>query len=507
MNPGDQSGWKWKGLAGHRMLKIGIAYLVVAWVIIQVAEVILPSLRLPEWSVTLVVVMAVLGLPLALFLGWASSGREKAAAIADQRSIAVLPFADMSEGADQAYFCEGMAEEIINDLVRVERLNVASRTSSFSYRNSDLNAVQIGRELNVGSILEGSVRKAGNRLRVTAQLIGVQDGYHLWSERYDREFDDVFEIQDEIARNIVKALRIRLSPEETRAMALPMNCTPAAYEHYLKGRHQFHRFGRRNLEAAVSWFEKALEECETFAPAYAGLADALSHIYMFLDARDEYRTRALENAERALELDPDSPETRTSIGLARMLVNDFESSERAFLKALELNPESFDAHYLYARMLWTQGRLDEAIEQFGIATDLNPEDYQSPNLLVSLLRGRDDARARRYSEIAVRRSLAQLEREPDDIRAMYLMTGALVRLGREDEAIHWAERAVTLQPTSDTYYNVACTYVLMGRHDRALDMLEAAAMQGKNYAWMANDPDLEPLRGHPRFEAVLETIR
>lgn len=509
MSAGGKNDGGWKKLVGSKLLKIGVGYPLVAWFVIQIAEVILPALRLPEWTVTLVIALVILGYPIALILGWASSSERKTTekVAVDERSIAVLPFLDMSQDADQAYFCEGMAEEIINDLVKVGRLKVASRTSSFSFRDSDQDAIQIGRDLNVASILEGSVKKAGNRLRINAQLVNVKDGYQLWSERFDREFNDVFEIQDEIARSIVRTLEIQLTPQEAAAMSLPISCSPAAYKSYLKGRHEFNKFGRRGLEAAVTWFEKVLEECDTFAPAHAGLADALSHIYMFQDARDEIRQRAIKNAERALELDPDSAETHTSLGLARMLVDDLEGSERSFRKALELNPNASEAHHMYARMLWSGGRHEEAKTQFKLATELNPDDYQSPNLLVSLMRDNVDDQAIRYAEISVQRSLAQLEREPDDVRAMYLMAGSMILLGRNDEAIEWAERAITMQPASDSYYNVACVFVMLDDHDRALEMLEQANLRGRNYAWMINDPDLAPLRGHPRFEAILEKVR
>jgi len=500
----------WSRIAGSKLLRIVIAYPVVAWVVIEVSEVMLPRLGLPDWTVTLVVALAILGFPIALFLGWAASRDAGATSLAtaDRHSIAVLPFVDMSEDQDQAYFCEGMAAEIINDLVKVGRLKVASRTSSFSYRNTDLDACQIGRELNVASILEGGVRKSGRRLRVTAQLIDVNNGFHLWSERYDRELVDVFDIQDEIAHSIVRALKVRLTAEEAEAMALPVACTPEAYEYYLKGMHEFHGFGRRSLEAALKWFERSLEECDVYAPSYAGMANALAFIYMFQDANPEYSRRAGELAERAVELDPASAEAHTARGITRLLERQFEASEQSFQRALALNPELFEAHHQYARMLWTSGRADEAVREFRRATELNPDDYVSPNLMVSLLQdGQHDAEARHYAELAVTRAERWLERHPYDARALYLGSGSLIMLGRRSEAEQWAEKAITMQPTTDTFYNAACTYARLGQLERAIDLLERADMKGRNYDWMVRDPDLFALKGHPRFEKLLETLR
>lgn len=498
-------------LVGSKLARVALGYPVVAWVVLQVGEIVVPELSLPDWTLRLLIVMALLGYPIALLLAWAAMrSPATASTVAPPASgtIAVLPFADMSPDSDHAWFCEGIAEEVINDLVKVASLKVVARTSSFSFRNSELDARQIGRELGVSSILEGSVRKAGDRVRINAQLIDVSNGYHLWSQRYDRDMCDVFAVQDEISRSIVEALRVAITPEEQRAMALPKHCSVEAWEHYLKGRHQFHRFGRRGLEAARRWFERALEECDTFAPAYAGMADCLSQIYLYLDARKEYREQAVSYAERALELDPQSAEAHVAMGFASTIMQDTASAEASFRRALELDPDSFEAHYQYGRMLWTADRQPLSLQHMQRAVEVKPDDYQAAGLLVGMLRGAGHEKEQlKYAEITVERALAHLPNEPDDVRAMYLLSGALAVLGRKDEAREWAERAIAVSPTTETYYNTACTYASLGDVQRALDLLERSDMQGSNYQWVVRDPDLDPLRDEPRFHAIVERLK
>ncbi len=211
------------------------------------------------------------------------------------RSIAVLPFADMSSAKDQDYFCEGIAEEIINALTKIDALQVASRSSAFAFKGKNQDIRQVGEQLNVATIMEGSVRKAGNRLRITAQLIKVADGYHLWSERYDRDLEDVFAVQDEIAASIVKALRVVLTDEEKRAIERPHTDNVEAYEFYLRGRQFFYQFREKGLQFARRMFSRAIEIDPGYARAYAGIADCSSQLYKYWDAS----AANLEQAESA----------------------------------------------------------------------------------------------------------------------------------------------------------------------------------------------------------------
>src|SRR5205085_239883 len=252
--------------------------------------------------------------------------------VASAKSIAVLPFTNMSADAENEYFTDGMAEEIINALSKIQSLRVASRTASFAFKGKSEDIAEIGRKLRVSTVLEGSVRKMGNKLRITAQLVNVADGYHLWSERYDRELEDVFAIQDDISQAIVKSLRLILSEDEQRAIekggARTVNVQ--AYDFYLRGRQFFHQLSRKTLEYAKQMFNKAIEIDPKYARAYAGVADCYSLLYTYFDAR-EFNIRQADTASRkALELEPELAEAHVSRGLAAALSLSYEEAEREY---------------------------------------------------------------------------------------------------------------------------------------------------------------------------------
>src|SRR6266446_2669243 len=262
-----------------------------------------------------------------------------------EKSIAVLAFVNMSNDPENEFFSDGIAEEIINALTKVKALRVASRTSSFAFKGKNEDIGEGGRKLKVNTVLEGSVRKAGDKLRVTAQLVNTADGYHLWSERYDRQLEDVFEIQDEIAENIVRALRVVLGEEEKRAIEKTPTENVQAYEYYLRGRQFFHHFRRTDLQYARRMFDRAIEIDPNFARAHAGIADCCSFLYMYWDASNANLEEAGASSRRALELDPASAEAHTSRGVALTLRRDYPGARREFDRALHLNPVLYEAHY------------------------------------------------------------------------------------------------------------------------------------------------------------------
>lgn len=507
----------WHELTRRKVVRVAVAYPLVGWLLIQVADATFEPLTLPPWSITLVVVLVVLGYPLALILAWAFDitpqgiRRADGRAFSTEDSMGVLPFLDLSPERDQGYFCEGMAEEIINALAHLSGLRVASRTSSFKFANAPMDAREIGQQLGVRRILEGSVRKAGEKLRVTAQLIDVDSGFHLWSRRFDRNLADVFAIQDEIAAEVVSSLEIAPIPAEKQAISARLP-PPAleAYDYYLRGRQFFYRFNASSLKFALEMFERAIDVSPTYAQAHAGIADTLSFRYMYVERRDETREAALEHAHRALELAPELAEAHASEGLALMLHRSYETAEASFRKALELNSDLYEAHYLYARALVEQGRLEEAAAEFTRASEVNPDDYQARLLLPTVYRGlgrERDARdsARRGIE-AVKR---HLKCHPDDVRAMYLMAGALAEMGEREEARDLTERALFFAPdTPDVLYNCACVFALLGDIERALDCLERTNLPAMaNRDWITHDADLKALHGHPRYEALLERLQ
>jgi len=298
-------------------------------------------------------------------------------------SVAVLPFTNMSTDKEQEYFCDGIAEDILNDLAKIDGLRVVSRTSSFAFKGKTEDLRDVGRKLNAGTILEGSVRKSGNRLRITAQLINVADGYHLWSERYDRELDDVFAIQDEIAESIVTALRVKLGPRQELDKGKAPTRNIEAYDLYLRGRVFFHQSGRKGLSFASELFSRAIERDPGYAHAYAGLADSLSHLYMFMDKDVSNLNGAMEASKKALELNPQLAEAHASRGLAVSLGKRYQEAEEEFKIAIDLNPNLFEAYYHYARVCFVQGKHEAACQLFEQAGKVKPDDYQAPLLAAS----------------------------------------------------------------------------------------------------------------------------
>jgi non-specific serine/threonine protein kinase len=424
-------------------------------------------------------------------------------------SIAVLPLTDMSVEKDQDYFCEGLAEETINALTRIRGLRVVSRTSSFQFKDAALDSREIGDRLGVGTLLEGSVRKAGNRLRVTAELIDVADGCHLWSERYDREMEDVFAIQDEIAHNIVKALELELSPRERRAIKQVATADPQAFDYYLRGRKFFYQYRRRGIEFALQMFSRAIEQDPAYALAYAGIADCCAFLYMNVDRNEKNRDRADVASLKALELDPDSSEGRTARGVVLSLMERHDEAEEQFETALRLSPTLFEAHYFYARDSFTQGKFDKAVRLYEEAFRVRPEDYQAPLLVAQVYEdlGRaDEARAAR--ERGTTAAARRLDLNPDDVRALYMGANGLVALGERERGLEWARRAQELEPDEPMLlYNLACIFSLAGEVEEAIGCLERAIEGGfAHTAWVEKDSNLDPLRDDARFHAVMAKL-
>ncbi len=426
-----------------------------------------------------------------------------------RNSIAVLPFADMSAEHDQAYFCEGIAEEIINALTRVRDLRVASRTSSFHYGDASMEPREIGRRLGVDTLLEGSVRKAGAQLRVTVQLVDVSDGYQLWSERFDREMRDIFAIQDEIAGNVVRALQVQLSAEEESDLRRVPTRDLEAYDGYLKGRQFYYQYRRRGMEYAQQLFSQAIERDADFAMAHAGLADCHSFLYMYGGGNEDHRRCALKCSSKALDLDPRLAEAHASRGLALSLDGQHGQATDAFEAAIRLNPTLYEAYYFYARDCFVQGKLSEAIDLYEHAWQVRPEDYQVPLLLAQLYEGqgrKNDARDTRRRGVALADD--HLKVRPEDTRALYLGGNGLVQLGEREKGLRWTRRALARDPEEPMLkYNVACNLSMAGELDEALDVLEQAASNGIiQREWYENDTDLDPVREHPRFQAILASL-
>jgi len=443
----------------------------------------------------------------------ADSGEPSAAggeAVEPLNSLAVLPFADLSPQKDQDYFCDGLADELINALTRIRGLRVASRTSSFQFKGASADVREIGERLGVRAVLEGSVRRSGDRLRVTVRVTDVAKGFTLSSERYDRAVADVLEVQDDIAQRVVQALEVRLSDSEKCALEKPVAADPRAYDLYLRGRGLFHQVRFETLVKARDVFLEAVGLDPSFALAHAALADVCSWLYQWRGRRPEVLDDALAASARALELRPDLAEVHAARGLAIALSGDLHAAESEYRVAIDLNAQLFEPHYAYARACLEQGRLADAARLFERAASLRPEDYQSPGLLGLVYDGLDQPeRSRQAYEKAVAVGMRHVERYPEDVRAVYMTGAALIRLGEIDRGLEWVNRARDLDPEDGgTLYNVACAYARAGRPDQALDVLERALGRAvTNLAWIVNDPDWNDLRDHPRFQALLARLR
>ena len=531
-------------LRRRRVIRAAVVYAIAGWVVIEVASTMLPGLNLPGWTVTLVIALVVLGFPIAVAMAWlfdmGSRGVQRttasveapeaaahvgagdagepvaeshrptlARADEDRRTIAVLPFVNMSGDAENEYFSDGISEEILNLLTKLPQLKVASRTSSFNFKGKETSIPHVARELGVGTVLEGSVRRAGNHVRITAQLIEADSDSHLWSETYDREMKDVFQIQDDIAQSIVKALQVTLTPQERRAMQFVATSDPEAYDYYLRGRNYMYSMARRDYEHAIRMFEQAIGVDSKYALAYAGMADAYSHLYRYAEATPENVERANRASEQAVVLDRDSAEAHASRGLALFISERYDDAEHEFDAAVRLNPNLFEAWHYYGLACSSQGNFEKAARLYVKASEVNPADFQVPLFLAqtyaSLGRKQDEMKVRLGALGTVER---HLRLNPHDTRALYLGAQNLYRVGEKDKAIVLAEQALKQDQNEPVVlYNVACFYALQENADRAMDLLEKAVELGwGDRAWMEHDSDLDPLHGNERFKALLARI-
>ena len=425
------------------------------------------------------------------------------------QSIAVLPFSNLSPDPKNEYFADGMAEEIISALSKIEVLRVASRTSSFAFKNRSEDVREIAHALDVSTILEGSVRRAGRRLRVSVQLIKASDGFQLWSQRFDRDLEDVFAVQDEIATSIADALRVVLTPRERQAIHRVGTDNLDAYDLYLRGRALLREVTEESIGQAQFLFRRAVELDDSFTPAWIGIAEAAMWAYQWFGRSTRNQETVAEAAGRAIGIAPELAEAHLARGMAAWLQEDAVTAIEAFERAQAIDPKLWQAPFFLARVHVTEGNFDEAIRCFRRASEVQPEDYQSVTLLTSFLRGlgRDDE-AREAAQRGIEVVERHLRLNPHDARAYYLGGGCHAVLGDQDRALEWARRALEISPRDGgVLYNVACTFLHAGMIEEALDLLERAAAGGwGNRAWLEQDPDMDPIRDHPRFRNLLERL-
>jgi serine/threonine protein kinase/Tfp pilus assembly protein PilF len=428
------------------------------------------------------------------------------AVAASEKSVAVLYFENLSGSKDDEYFRDGMTEDIITELSKIKELQIFPRSAVLAYRDKPVTGPQVGKELNAACVLSGSLRRAGNRLRITAQLIRAQTGHSIWAERYDRELKDVFEVQDEIARSISQALRIKLSPQEEKAIARKQTDNPQAYDYYLRGRQFFHQFRKKGFDFARQMFARAIVIDPQYARAYAGVADCCSFLYMYWDSSEDNLNEAEAASRKALELDPELAEAHAAGGLAFALKKNFDKAQQEFEAAIRLDPKLYEAFYFYARTSFQRGDLIKAAELYEQASKLNPDDYQAVSLLVPVYHGLGrPVEATATEQRALKLIEKYIDSHPDDPRSLYLGAGILARMGHHERSFDWASRALAIDPEETSIlYNVACVYSLLGRTEEALACLGKAMAHGTFFKnWAAKDSDLDSLRTDSRFQALL----
>ncbi|HTP98662.1 MAG TPA: adenylate/guanylate cyclase domain-containing protein [Casimicrobiaceae bacterium] len=431
----------------------------------------------------------------------ASQGKSRVA-------ICVLPFANMSGDPEQEYFSDGISEDIITDLSKVSALWVAARNTAFTFKGKPVDAKEIARKLDVTHLLEGSVRKAGGRVRITAQLIEGSTGGHVWAERYDRDLSDIFALQDEISQAIVEALKLRLLPEEKKAIEQRGTANPEAYKLYLMAR-QYSLTGnlgsaRRN-EAIIRLCCRATDLDPRYARPWALMAAAQLSLRFHLGREGDDGMAA---AERAVALDPNLAEAHSAMARALMPKGRYEEALREIEIALRLDSESYDANSAAGRWSYLNRRFDDAARYYEKAAALSDTEYIAAGFLVSVYKAIGDGEgARRAATRALARTQAIVAQEPDNGSAMSYAVGALAALGEGERAKEWAQRALLLDPDNlNLRYNFACTLVVdLGDYDAALDFLEPvfSTLKVEGVAWAKTDPDLDPIREHPRFKAMV----
>ena len=553
----------WFELRRRHVVRMALAYCALAWLALQVAGLLLPAFDIPGWVLRLLVLLAALGFPFALLFSWhyawtdAGLVRESGLAGAEPApalpalpaaptietdsagapaaaSIAVLPLVNMSSDREQDYFSDGLSEELLNLLAQVPGLHVAGRTSSFSFKDTQATIGQIGRALHVATVLEGSVRKAGERVRITAQLIKVEDGYHLWSQTYDRELTDIFAVQDEIAAAVVAALKLHLLPAQQPSTADHHQPGPAAYNHFLLGRQLLNRATEDGFRRAVAEFGKAVALEPAYAAACAGLALAEAYASDYTDSNAELlagRHRASEAAEQAVAKDPELGEAYTARAVLRFVFDlDWNGGDADFAQALVFNPGDVMTHWQYSRLLAALGRMPEALAAASLATQLDPLSAQAWEILARYQLASDDiAAARRSLEHALdiapnhgRAPLglgmaALLEGDPEGARAWYARSNnATFRLAGLAMAAHdlgdEAESRRCLQEllaehAHNSAYQIAGVHAWRSEHEQAFDWLQRAiSQQDAGLQYLKYDPALRNLRGDPRYLRILQQV-
>ena len=442
------------------------------------------------------------------------SGKKAAAAATDSKagtakvgpkSVAVLYFENLSGVKEDEYLRDGITEDIITELSKIRGLNTYSRPTVLAFRDKSVTPVQIGQQLKASYVLTGTLRRAGNRLRITTQLVDTNTDFPLWSERYDREMKDVFEVQDEIARKIAEALRVTLSPQELEALAVKPTENLQAYDLYLRGKRYARRQTRQDLEFALQMFESAVAMDPSFALAYAACANACAMFYCNYSRDEIWVDRARTASGHAVNLRWDLPDVQVSQAWVLYATNLHDEAVRMVRKAIERKRDCEGAFYLLCRALFSAGRFQEVVDVMDTALEASGEDYNVYVPIANSLGALGKREA--YLNLLQRRKSAlenHLKHVPEDARARILLGNDYAELGREEDALKELNLAMTLRANeASILYNAACLYAMLKRNKEAMEMLKKAWEAGfRDVSHVRRDPDLSILHGEADFERL-----
>ena len=435
----------------------------------------------------------------------AASTPVPAASAPSKRSVAVLYFENQSGVKEDEYLRDGITEDVITELSKIRGLNTFSRPTVLAFRDKPVTPAQIGQQLGAAYVLTGTVRRAGARLRISAQLVDTRTDFPLWSERFDREMKDVFEVQDEMARKIAEALRVTLSPQELEALADKPTENLQAYDLYLRGKRYARRQTRQDIEFALQMFENAVALDPSFAMAYATCANACAMYYSFFSRDEVWVERAREASGKAVALRWDLPETHVSQAWVLYAAGLYDEAVRMVKKAIERKRDCDGAYYLLCRALFAAGRYKEIAGIAQAALESSGEDYNVYVPIINAFGAMHEEESRR--EMIQKMIIAlenHLKHVPEDARARVLLSAYYAQLSREEDALRELNMAVTLRANeASILYNAACVYCLLKRKTEALDTLRKAWEAGsKDSVWARRDPDLALLHGDPEFERM-----
>jgi TolB-like protein/Tfp pilus assembly protein PilF len=421
------------------------------------------------------------------------------------KSVAVLYFENLSGAKEDEYLRDGITEDVITELSKIRGLNIFSRPTVLAFRDKQVTPQQVGQKLGAAYVLTGSLRRSGARLRINAQLVDARTDFPLWSERFDREMKDVFEVQDEMARKIAEALRVTLSPEELEALAVKPTDNLQAYDLYLRGKRYARRQTRQDLEFALQMFENGVSIDPSFALAYAACANACAMFYCNYSRDQVWVERAREASGKAVALRWDLPEVQVSQAWVLYAADLHDEAVRMVRKAIERKHDCEGAYYLLCRALFAGGRYQEVVEAAEVAIAASGEDY---NVYIPIINSMGALGKKEAVSNMIQRRIAALENHlkqvPEDARARILVGGDYASLGRTEDALRELNLAVTLRANeASILYNAACLFCDLKRKPEALDALRKAWEAGfRDAVWARHDPDLSPLHDDPEFNRL-----